>query len=145
MNHDQIQPLLVLSAAGLLGAAGERSVLEHARECPVCAAQLETLSAVSSALSSRPAPAPPPDLLLRTQARVSAELALMAERRRSVWIAAGAAAFAWVINLATWAVVHWWRPDLPALATWLALSALSAALAAPVAMAARRRMERRIS
>ncbi len=145
MNHDQIQPLLALSAAGLLDPTGERSVREHARECPICTAQLETLAAISGALGSRRAPTPPADLLLRTEARISAELALMAERRRSVWIAAGAGIFAWVMNLATWALIRWWRPDLPGLLTWLALSTLSACLAAPVAMAARRHMERRLS
>lgn len=145
MNHDQIQPLLALSAAGLLDPAEERSVREHVRECPVCAAQLETLASMSGALSSRPAPTPPADLLPRTQARISAELALLAERRRSVWIAAGAGVFAWVMNLATWALIRWWRPELPGLLTWLALSTLSACLAAPVAMAARRHMERKLS
>ena|SRR5579863_623626 len=155
MNHDQVQPLLALSAAGLLDAAGERSLREHARECPACAAQMEALSSISAALTARPAPALSPDLLRRTQARISAELAMLAERRRSVWIAAGAGVFAWIMNLATWIAFQLWRggvsavlrPRLPGLLAWLALSAFSACIAAPAAialMAARRRMEGRI-
>jgi uncharacterized membrane protein len=146
MNHDQIQELLALSAAGLLDAAGERAIREHARECAACAAQLEALSAISTALSSRPAPAPPPDLMLRTQARVAAELAVLAERRRSVWTAAGAALLAWILNLATWAAIRWWRPELPGLFVWLVLSSLTACVAAPAAavMAQRRRLGRSI-
>ncbi|SPE32635.1 conserved hypothetical protein [Candidatus Sulfopaludibacter sp. SbA3] len=147
MNHEQIQPLLALSAAGMLDPAGERSVREHVRACPACAAQLETLAAVSAALTARPAPVPPTDLLLRTQARISLELAWMAERRRSVGIAAGAAAAAWVMNLATWEAIHVLWPELPGLVTWVALSALTACAAAPAAlamMAKRRRMERGI-
>ena len=67
MNHEQIQPLLTLSAAGLLDAEGERAIGEHARECPECAAQLEALSALSAALASRPAPEMPALLMLRTR------------------------------------------------------------------------------
>lgn len=148
MNHDQIQPLLALSAAGLLDAEGERVVRQHARECPACAAQLETLASISAALTSRAAPVPPRDLLLRTQAAVAAELAVLAERRRSVGIAVAAGLGAWILNLATFALLRWWRPEMSPWLLWLALSAFTACVAAPAAAAlaaSRRRSERRLS
>ena len=146
MTHKEVQDLLVLSAAGMLDAEGERAIREHARECPECAAQMESLSALSAALSSRPAPEMPDALMGRTQFVIAAELASIAERQRSVWIAAGAAAFAWIVNLATWAFIHWQWPELPGLWAWLVLSTLTACIAAPAAAAlARRRMERRLS
>jgi len=148
MNHEQIQSMLTLSAAGLLDPDGERTVREHAHECPACAAQLESLSVLSSALSSRPAPEMPPDLMLRTQAVVAAELAVLVQRRRGLRTAATAALFAWILNLATWAAIHWLRPEFSGVLVWLALSAGTACLAAPVAAAlaaARKRAERRIS
>jgi len=72
--------LLSLGAAGLLDPASERRLQEHVRECPECAAELEALSAIGSGLSAMPAPAPPPDLLARTQARLA-----VARERREAW------------------------------------------------------------
>lgn len=50
--HEDIRDLMALSAAGLLDAAGERRVLEHARECPECAARLEEIGALARGLRS---------------------------------------------------------------------------------------------
>ncbi|HWC97840.1 MAG TPA: hypothetical protein VG456_13845 [Candidatus Sulfopaludibacter sp.] len=145
MTHQEAQELLALSAAGLLDGEGERGLREHARACEACRSQMEALSVLSGALSSRPAPAMPENLMLRTQARLAAELALRVERRRSVWIAAGAALLAWVLNLATWLLIRWWRPELPGVWTWLGLSTATAIVAAPAAaFIARQGTERRI-
>jgi hypothetical protein len=147
MTHEEVRALLALSAAGSLDAAGERAVREHARDCAECAAALRTFSELAGVLSARPSPGLPPGLLLLTQARVTAELAIAAERRHSVWIAAAAALFAWIVNLATYALIRWWRPELPGVLLWLALSTVTACVAAPAAalLAQKRRMERRMS
>jgi hypothetical protein len=71
--HELICPLLAESAAGLLDAVQERAVREHARECPECAAELMSLAAAAQAIGLMPCPAPPPDLLSRTQARIAAD------------------------------------------------------------------------
>jgi hypothetical protein len=147
MTHEEVRALLAMSAAGSLDAAGERTVREHARDCAECAAALQTFSELAGILANRPSPVPPPALLLVTQARVAAALEIAAERRRSVWIAAAAAALAWVINLATYALIHWWRPEVSPALAWLALSAVTASVAAPAAaiVAQKRRMQRRMS
>jgi hypothetical protein len=72
-QHDSVRPLLAVSAAGLLDAAEERLVREHARDCADCAAELAALGELAAALAILPAPAPPPDLLARTQARIAAD------------------------------------------------------------------------
>jgi hypothetical protein len=135
-----------------LDAAGERTVREHVRECAACAAQLEALAAISAGLSSLPTPAPAPDLVTRTQSLMAAEAAAIADRRRSAMIAAAAGLFAWVMNLATWAVYQLLtggitavlRPEMSGLVAWLALSTLTACIVAPAAaaLASRRHFER---
>ena len=72
-DHEAVSGMLALSAAGLLEAGDERRIREHARECAVCAAELESLGRVAAGLAALPAPAPPPDLVARTQARVAVE------------------------------------------------------------------------
>lgn len=153
MTHENTQALLALSAAGLLEADEERAVREHIRECGACAARLDELGACAGALSSLPAPSPSAELLARTQALMAAEAAAIAERRRGAIIAVGAGVFAWAANLMTWAVYQFItggfsavvRPELSGLIAWLALSTLTACIAAPAAMlASRHGLERNI-
>ncbi|HKE22105.1 MAG TPA: zf-HC2 domain-containing protein [Bryobacteraceae bacterium] len=153
MTHEYVQALLALSASGLLEADEERAVREHIRECGECAARLDELAACAEALSSLPAPSPSADLLARTQALMAAEAAAIGERRRGAIIAVGAGMVAWVANLMTWAVYQLItggisavvRPELSGLIAWLALSTLTACIAAPAAaLASRHRPERSI-
>jgi predicted anti-sigma-YlaC factor YlaD len=92
-SHEQVRDLLPLSAAGLLEAAEERRVREHARECPDCAAELAALGELAAQLAILPSPAPPPDLLARTQARVAADR----ERREAFRLGLAAVACALII------------------------------------------------
>lgn len=85
--HDGVRELLALSAAGLLDAAEERRVREHARECGECAAELDALGDLAAALAVLPAPAPPSDLLPRTHALLAADK----DRREAQRLAIGAA------------------------------------------------------
>jgi len=73
MTHEDVRPLLALSAAGMLEAAEERRVRGHARECAECAMELEALGELAVELAILPSPAPSPDLLARTQAAVAAD------------------------------------------------------------------------
>jgi hypothetical protein len=70
-EHGAVRALVALSAAGMLEPADERRVLEHARECADCAAELAALGDLAAALAILPAPAPSPDLLVRTQMRIA--------------------------------------------------------------------------
>jgi hypothetical protein len=72
-DHDKVRPLLPLSAAGLLDAADERRVRDHARQCADCAGELAALGDLAAALAILPVPMPPPDLLVRTQMRIAAD------------------------------------------------------------------------
>jgi hypothetical protein len=153
MTHENTQALLALSAAGFLEADEERAVREHIRECGDCAGRLNELVACARVLSSLPAPSPSADLLARTQALMAAEAAAIAERRRGAIIAVGAGMVAWVANLMTWAVYQLItggmsavvRPELSGLIAWLALSTLTACIAAPAAaLASRHRLQRSI-
>lgn len=143
--HEAMQELLALSAAGLLEPGEERRVREHVRECAECAARLDALAALAAGLAALPAPVPPADLLVRTQARVAAGLALDADRRRGALLAAGAGLFAWMMILASWLACR--ALGGGALLPWLALYSVAASLAAPAAAALlvrRRRLERSI-
>ena len=141
-----IAELLPLSAAGVLPAAEERAVREHVRECPACAARLEALGELARSLSAMPQPAVPPDLAIRTQARLAAELEAAADRRRGGFLALAGAALAWISWFGLWdlyrAVTEGFaallRPQLPSLWICLAVSAIMAALAAPIAAALQR-------
>ena len=85
--HDTVRPLLALSAAGLLEAAEERLVRNHAAECAECAVELDALADLAASLAMLPVPAPAPDLVVRTQVRVAEDR----DRRQSQWLAIGAA------------------------------------------------------
>ncbi len=140
---ESIAGLLALSAAGLLDAAEERLVRRHAGECVDCAAALESLGGIAAALAALPAPAPPADLSLRTQALVAAELAAAADRRLGGLLALAGAAIGSISWFALWdfyrvltgGIATALRLEWPGLWAWLALSTLMAFVAAPVAAA----------
>lgn len=152
--HETIENLLALSAAGLLDPAAERTVREHVRECGRCAARLESLGALGASLAALPAPAPPIELVLRTQSRMAAEMAAAADRRQGSWLAIGGAALGWLSWLVLWSLYRvltggvdsLLRPVLPGVWVWLAFALLTAALAAPTAAAldSSRRAQRRM-
>jgi len=133
--HQTIEELLPLSAAGLLDATEERRVREHVRECAGCAARLESLGGIAAALAAMPAPAPPPDLALRTQARVAAELATAADRRRGAVLAIAGAGMGWISWLALGSLYRVLAGAWPSLWVWLAVWAAMALPAAPLAAA----------
>jgi anti-sigma factor RsiW len=141
--HGTIERLLALSAAGLLDPAEERSVREHVRECPACAARLESLGSITAAVAALPSPAPPLDLTLRTQALLAAELAALADRRQGVLLALAGAGLGWISWLALWSAYRVLAGGIdnlfhfawPSLWVWLAVSTAMAFVAAPLAAA----------
>ena len=139
--HEATAPLLALSAAGLLDADGERQVREHIQDCPACAAQLNGLAALAAGLSRIPAPKPSPELLARTQARVSAELAGRRDRTSGVVLALAGCICGWVVSLGTWGL---WDAigGNPAILIWLEFSTVLAGLTAAVVVRRKRRIER---
>jgi anti-sigma factor RsiW len=142
-NHESIQNLLALSAAGLLEPAEERRVREHLRDCPECAARADEFASLSAGLSALPAPLPPPGLTARTEARLLAEVAAEADRREGAILAAGAGLLAWVTALAAWYCYRTLAGG--GVLGWLAWSTVLASMAVPAAaglLQSRRRFER---
>ena len=139
--HESTRPLLALSAAGLLDADGERQVREHVAGCPECAAHLAGLASLVAGLGAMPSPRPSPELLARTQARVTAELAKRRDGRSGVVLALAGCVCGWVVSLATWR--FWDALDAnPAILIWLEFSAVLAGVTAAVVVRRRRRLER---
>jgi anti-sigma factor RsiW len=141
-SHEFIQESLALSAAGLLDPADERQVREHILECRECAARLEALGDLASALSGLPAPLPPSDLAARTQARLAAELAEAADSRQGAILAGGSAVLGWMLALALGYVCH--RFGIGSTLGWALWSTVPACMAAPVVagLIRRSRLER---
>jgi hypothetical protein len=138
-DHESVRQLLALSAAGLLDAAEERLVREHARQCARCAAKLDDYAALSAGLSALPCPLPLPDLLRRTNTLVAAEL----DRRQGAAFAAAAAVFALVFVLLIGQTLRMVAGDTAAL-VWLLWAVISSVFGAASALvlAPRRRLER---
>jgi hypothetical protein len=140
-DHESVRHLLALSAAGLLDAAEERLVREHARQCARCAAKLDDYATLSAGLAALPCPLPLPDLLRRTNSAVAAEL----DRRQGAVFAGGAAVFALAFVLVIGLTLRIVAGDSVALA-WLGWALISSVLgtASAVVLASRRRLERSI-
>jgi predicted anti-sigma-YlaC factor YlaD len=138
-DHESVRHLLALSAAGLLDAAEERLVREHARQCARCAAKLDDYATLSAGLSALPCPLPLPDLLRRTNSVVAAEL----DRRQGAALAGGAAVFALAFVLVIGLTLRIVGGDTAALwwLVWVAVSSVFGAASA-LALASRRRLER---
>ena len=139
--HESVRQLLALSAAGLLDAAEERLVREHARQCAACAAELDEFATLSAGLSALPAPQPPAYLLARTTTLVAAEL----DRRQGAAFAAAATIFAFVFVLLIGQTLRMVAGDTAAL-VWLIWAVIMSILGAASAfvLASRRRFERSI-
>jgi hypothetical protein len=104
--HESIRELLPLAAAGALEPAEERRVREHVRECPACAADLETLLALGDGLRHLPSVAPSAELLARTQALVTAEMTSRAEGRMADILMGVTALLGWTVTFTAWVA---WR------------------------------------
>jgi predicted anti-sigma-YlaC factor YlaD len=138
-DHEQVRELLALGAAGLLDAADERLLREHTAVCAECRAELDAFASIAGILGALPAMAPPPDLLPRTQALMSAE----ADRREGVRLAAVSAVVAGTLLLAVAGALYTLYGDTVMLA-WLAWSLIPSVLGggAVLTLASRRPLER---
>jgi len=139
--HETTRPLLALSAAGLLDPEQDRQVRAHVAECPECAATLDDLARLASALAALPSPVPPRRLMAATRAQVAAELARRHDRKSGAILALAGCASGWILSIAAWNV---WDAigGNPAILIWLEFSAVLAGLATAAVVRRRRRVER---
>jgi predicted anti-sigma-YlaC factor YlaD len=140
-DHQRVRQLLALSAAGLLDAAEDRLVRQHAHQCAACAAELDQFAALSDGLSALPTPQPPACLVGRTTALVAAE----ADRRQGAVLAGVAAVFACAFVLLVGLALRIVAGNTAAVA-WLGWALVTSVLGAASALvlASRRRLERSI-
>lgn len=105
-EHNEIRSLLALAAAGALESDERAKLNAHLRACRECAARLDSFSKIATALGKLPPAQLPLGLAARTQARVTAEMAQRAERRRYQLLVALLICFGWLLTLATLFLGH---------------------------------------
>lgn len=105
-EHESMQALAALAAAGALDTAEQCRLEEHARECPACRRELEIWSAYAQGLRQIPQPTIPAQLMERTRARLWQERAAAADRRWDELMLGALALFAWTVGLTGWFVVR---------------------------------------
>jgi Putative zinc-finger len=156
IDHEQIQGLLALAAAGALTPAEEDRVAAHLRSCAVCSQEMDVWRLIAGDLRRLPTPQPSAQLLQITLARADAHLAEQAERNWNRRVLIFVVSFAWLLTIVSWPLVHLIGGGLLSLldprlnSTWISFAGLATAewLAggtAAVALALRQRRERRMA
>ncbi len=100
-DHKEIRSLLALAASGDLQPDEQKRVDGHLRECADCRREFAVLRALAENLRILPEPHPSLGLAARTRARVIAEVAARAERRRQHVLLALLICFGWILTLLT--------------------------------------------
>ncbi len=111
-NHQRIRESLALAAVSALDAAEQAQVEAHLQSCEVCRRDFDALRGLASELRVLPPPVPVFGLAQRTSARVKAETAARAERRRHNFVLMMLIIFAWIDMLVIWAVARMFSDDL---------------------------------
>jgi hypothetical protein len=140
-DHERMEELLPLAAAGALDTGELRLVLRHVTECQACASRQREWQLLASALARSPLPAAPAALVERTWARMRAALAERAERRWNDAVLGVLLLFGWTVGLLTWSVLRLLWGGLPAaldidfagLLAWLTASTVFAWITGGVA------------
>src|SRR5271170_4621627 len=98
--------MLALAAADALEPNELELVMQHARTCPQCAAEMEQWQHLSRAVRQLPTPQPSPNLVQRTCARAEAR---MIEEREHAWnrsVMISLELFGWGLTLTSWPIVR---------------------------------------
>ena len=111
-EHEQIQGMLALAAAGALDESELAQLQMHVSGCPECAARFASLRELTAALGSLLVPQPALGLAARTRLRVAGELAARAERRRQHLLIGLLIGFGWVLTLLTLFAARHFAGDL---------------------------------
>jgi predicted anti-sigma-YlaC factor YlaD len=105
-EHETIQNMLPLAAAGALSQQEQLQVEAHARVCEICRTELKAWSVYTAGLRQLPQQAAPPDLIARTQARILREHKASAAMRWNSVTLSALGIFSWVISIASWLLVR---------------------------------------
>ena len=99
-EHNIVNDLLTLAAAGILDPDEQRRVEKHLRQCEVCRAELQEWTLLTGALRELPTPQAPPRLVLQTQ-RIVAYAASFREHPMSRFGIALLVLFSWLVTFMT--------------------------------------------
>lgn len=155
-EHDKIRELLPLAAAGALTSAEEERVVAHMRLCAACSHEMEEWRSITGSIRRVPTPQPPARLLQVTLARAEAKLVDQAEHDWNRRVIIFVVAFAWILTVASWPLVHAMTGGLTSLLspqlnrTWIDFAGFTALVwlaggTAAVLLALRQRRERRLA
>ena len=146
-EHESIQAMLALAAAGALDPVELARVQQHAESCEMCRREFNVWSSYARGLSELPQPAVPVGLLERTRARIlelsEDQREASAAQRREALILAALGLFGWVASLTTWTLLRIlsggglqvFGLDLVSGATWPLASTVFAWMTAATAVA----------
>ncbi len=105
-EHETIQAMLTLAAAGALDPAELAQVQRHAETCEACRKELAVWGSFTRGLAALPQPILPPALMERTRARVLEQKEASANTRLEAFVLAGLAVFGWLVGTAAWSFVR---------------------------------------
>lgn len=108
-GHEKIRELIALAAAEGLTTAEQKQVAEHMRSCASCSNELEIWQSIAIDLCRLPTPQPSPGLVQATLARAQQKLAEQADHDWNSRAMIFVVAFAWLLTLVSWPVLHFVR------------------------------------
>ena len=105
-EHESVQAMLALAAAGALGPEEVRRIEQHTQACEPCRRDLATWAVYTQGLARLPQPSAPEGLVRRTQARMLRERAEAAARSRHELFLAALVIFGWAAGWAFWVLLR---------------------------------------
>jgi len=155
-EHDKIQELLALAAAGALSRAEEENVARHIRSCDGCSKELSLWQSLAGNIRRLPTPQPSAALVQRTLAQAEARMAEAAEYRWQRGVMAFVVTFAWAVTIVSWPIFRLVTGGLLALVdprlnqTWLSFAGFTTLVwlgggTAAVLLSLHQRRERRLA
>jgi predicted anti-sigma-YlaC factor YlaD len=118
-DHQAVQELLSLAAAGVLNPKEQQRVQEHLRQCVICRAEFDDWQQITHELRILPTPQAPAGLLLRTQRLIQSHQFQAANNPGRLLLPCLLLVFSWVSLFLNYHLLR--LIDLP-LAKWLDIS-----------------------
>jgi anti-sigma factor RsiW len=118
-DHQAVQELLSLAAAGVLNPKEQQRVQEHLQRCDICRVEFDDWQKITHELRILPTPQAPVGLLLRTQRLIQSRQFLAANNPGSLLLPSLLLMFSWVSLFLNYHLLR--LIDMP-LAKWLDIS-----------------------
>jgi hypothetical protein len=105
-EHDEIQKLLALAAAGALDSGEEERMIRHTQSCALCSSALDDWRVIAVGLRRLPTPQPSRGVVERARAMAEMRFNEEAEHRWNRSVMIFLIVFAWVLTLLSWPLVR---------------------------------------